>query len=121
MRIVVFSRDVGGEEAKELAALLREFVDNAEILICAFDEVFLNRAPEGVNAAFVCVDSMRALEGARKLVRLRVPMVFISGSPDYAMEGIRLNVRHYIIRPVERADVQTALERLGIFAEEERE
>jgi len=119
MKIVIFSPDAGGEEARELAALVRGHVESAEILSCGFNEVFLDRAPEGMDAAIVCVDNMRALEGARKLARLHVPMAFISGSPDYAMEGIRLDVRHYIIRPVEGADVRTALERLGIFGEEE--
>ena len=59
-----------------------------------------------------------ALEVVRKLARLHVPMAIISGSPNYAMEGIRLDVRHYIIRPAERADVRAALERLGMFGEE---
>ena len=117
MKIVVFSPDAGGEEAGKLAALLRELVDGAEILSCGFNEVFLDCAPEDMDAAFICVDNMRALEVVRKLARLHVPMAIISGSPDYAMEGIRLDVRHYIIRPAERADVRAALERLGMFRE----
>ena len=119
MKIVIFSPDAGGEEARELAALVRGHVESAKILSCGFNEVFLDRAPEDMDAAFICVDNMRALEVVRKLARLHVPMAIISGSPDYAMEGIRLDVRHYIIRPAERADVRAALERLGMFREED--
>jgi len=119
MKIVVFSPDAGGEETRELAALLRGLVDDAEILSCGFNEVFLDRAPKGMDAAFIFVDNMRALEVVRKLARPHVPMAIISGGPDYAMEGFRLDVRHYIIRPVERADVRAALERLGLFGEED--
>ena len=117
MKIVIFSPDAGGEEARALAALVRGHVESAEVLSCGFNEVFLDRAPEGMDAAFIFVDNMCALEVVRKLARLHVPMAIISGSPDHAMEGIRLDVRHYIIRPAERADVRAALERLGMFGE----
>lgn len=116
MRIAICSLQQDSEDYAALHGLLREHTDGAELLFSSYDEVFEGRLPAGISAVFACVDDMRSLEGARKLKQLNIPTVLVSGSPDYAMEGIRLNVCHYIIRPTSKQDVVTALSRL-----EERE
>ena len=114
MKIAICTEAGDSTEWVELAGTLHRFMEDIEILTCQFDDIFRDSPPRGVDAAFVCVDNMRALEGARKLHLLGIPMIVLSDSPDYAMEGIRLEVRHYIIRPVTEPEIRAALRRLGI-------
>lgn len=118
LKIAVYTLRPEEEECGALIALLGEQLGSAEILVSGFEDVFYGRVPGDLRAAFVIVDNMRALECARKLSRNNIPLALVSGSPDYAMEGIRLDVRHYIIRPVGRDDVKTALTRLGLDMQE---
>lgn len=115
MKIAICTGAPDGPECIMLAKLMHRCAENAEVLICEFEEIFYGNPPQNTDAAFVCIEDMRSLEGARKLHLLGIPLVVVSDSPDYAMEGIRLGVRHYIIRPVSEPEIQTALRRLGIL------
>lgn len=67
-------------------------------------------------AAFVLVDNMHGLLCLRKVAELYTsPVVVVSSSPDFALEGIRYHVRDYLIPPILENDLHRALWRLGFY------
>ncbi len=80
------------------------------------DEPVYNAAPQDIVAAFVIVDDAKALSSLRKVAAWgeNLPVVVVSNHPQYAMEGIRLQVRHYLLFPLTDADMREALSRIGM-------
>jgi len=80
------------------------------------EEPLYNPAPEETAAVFVIVDDAKALIAANKAAQWgkSLPLVIVSNHPQYAMEGIRLKVRHYILFPLEQEDIRESLRRIGL-------
>ncbi|HHV12892.1 MAG TPA: hypothetical protein GXX75_21690 [Clostridiales bacterium] len=80
------------------------------------EEPLYNPAPEQIAVVFIIVDDARALTAAKKAAEWGkdLPLVMVSNHPQYAMEGIRLKVRHYILFPLEQEDIREALQRVGL-------
>lgn len=69
--------------------------------------------PADTGVVFIGINSMTAVEAARQIVYLNegVKLVIVSKSPEYGMEGVRLGARHYLLEPLEFAEVEQALYR----------
>jgi Response regulator containing CheY-like receiver domain and AraC-type DNA-binding domain len=81
------------------------------------DEPVYNRdPPEDTAAAFVIIDDARALNVAGAVANWGedFPVVMAATGPQYALEGIRLKVKHYILYPLEQKDMREALVRTGV-------
>jgi hypothetical protein len=80
------------------------------------DEPVYNPVPPGIIAAFVIVDSASAAGALRSVSGWseNLPVVVVSNHPQYALEGIRTQVRHYILFPLTNKDMREALTRVGI-------
>ena len=115
MKIAIYTRQPDTDDCGLLLNLLGKHTDSAKTEIRSYEEVFLGEAPAETDAIFAYVRDMRSLEGVRKLSRYGIPTVIVSQSPDFAMEGIRLGVRHYLIEPLAEPELITALTRLGLY------
>lgn len=115
--ILGYRRDRRDEVEKHLCACLGP---NPRLLPRQYgmEEPACNPAPPDTAAAFVIVDDARALSTARQVARWGsdFPVVFVSTHPQYALEGIRLMVRHYLLFPLEDEDIREALRRAGLGA-----
>jgi hypothetical protein len=65
---------------------------------------------------FVIVDSAVALHTLSSVVGWGGdrPVVIVSDHPQYAIEGVRLQVKHYLLFPLTEKDMREALPRLGL-------
>jgi DNA-binding NarL/FixJ family response regulator len=106
------------EEVERL--ILTCMVPSSDIILCKYgmDEPSHNPAPPDVGAAFVIVDDAQALISLRTVARWgeNLPVVIVSNDPQYALEGIRLQVRHYLLFPLTEKDMREALPRIGLEA-----
>lgn len=66
-----------------------------------------------VVAAFVLVNTMADVELVRKIAYLnrRVKLVIVSKSPEYGVEGFRIQAVDYLLEPLSSEDVEKALKR----------
>lgn len=112
MKITIYTRQPDTDDCELLLNLLGRQVGSAKTEIHSYEEVFLGEAPTETDAIFAYVRDMRSLEGVRKLSRYGIPTAIVSHGPDFAMEGIRLGVRHYLIEPLTGAEMKIALDRL---------
>ena len=66
-------------------------------------------------AVFVIIDEETALLDAKKVSSWGkgFPMVMVATHPQYAIEGIRQKVKHYILFPLDRGEITEALKRTG--------
>ena len=81
------------------------------------DEPVYNRdPPEDTAAAFIIIDDARALHVAGAVANWgkNFPIAFAATGPQYALEGIRLRVKHYILYPLEQKDIRETLIRMGV-------
>lgn len=81
------------------------------------DEPVYNREPPPNTAcAFVIIDDVKALHTAQSVAGWgdSFPLTMAAIHPEYAMEGIRLKVKHYFLFPLEQKDIREALVRMGI-------
>jgi len=83
------------------------------------DEPRCNPALPNLAAAFVIMSNAKQLSDLRIVAGWgkELPVVIVSDHPQYALEGIRLQVRHYILLPLVEKDVREALLRVGIGGE----
>jgi len=105
----------------ELEAQLRMFLgDNCPIALrqypiepsdCRADK------PEDAIAAFVVIDEVWAINAAEQAVHWAedFPVVMAATHPQYAIEAIRMKARHYILFPLEQAEIGEALRRAGVI------
>lgn len=87
------------------------------------EEPLYNDVPKETVAAFIIVEDAKALITANKAAQREknLPLVIVSNHPQYAVEGIRLQVRHYILFPLEQEDIREALRRIGLEVTQEWE
>lgn len=80
------------------------------------DEPRYNAAPAELAAAFVIIDDAKALDSLRTVAGWgeNLPLTIVSNHPQYALEGVRLQARHYLLLPLEQRDVREALLRMGL-------
>ena len=98
----------GGKKGKSLA--IRPF-GSAESFLFAYEEekdfdlLFLDIQMEGMDG----------MELARRLHRLGNPVniIFVTGNPDFALEGYDLEAVSYLVKPVKKDRLQAALGRAG--------
>ena len=115
--VAIYTRQPDTDDCELLLELIGKHTDRVKTAIHSYEEVFLGQTPAETDAVFAYVRDMRSLEGVRKLSRHGIPTVIVSQSPDFAMEGIRLGVCHYLIEPLAEPELITALTRLGLYAE----
>lgn len=70
----------------------------------SFDLIFMDIYMDGING----------MDSARKLRNLGVeaPLVFLTASPDFALESYDVNASGYLLKPVEKDRLKKILERL---------
>lgn len=106
-----------GKSRDALAGMLGGVLPDIFIHCMDLDGLPRHRSREPA-AAFVLVNNMHGLQCLRKIAEMyRAPVVVVSSSPDYALEGIRCDVQDYIIPPIWENDLRQALRRLGIACE----
>ena len=73
--------------------------------------------PAAPCAVFAVIDGENALIDASKASAWGegYPVVMVATHPQYAMEGIRQKVRHYILFPLEREEIAEALKRTEVI------
>lgn len=85
--------------------------DRGELLLLDLEErrngfhlIFLDIYMEGING----------METARKIrgLGLKTPLVFLTGSPDFALESYDVNAAGYLLKPVQKEKMAALLERL---------
>lgn len=81
--------------------------DEGEKLIAAMRE-----APYTIVFLDIFMDDMNGIEAARVFRSFSdCALVFVTSSPDYALEGFELNAIHYLVKPCTRLAVEHAMER----------
>jgi hypothetical protein len=94
--------------------------EDSEIVINRHDiEKRVKPIPQDVYALFVIVDSIKAMNWLPAIVGWAEgrPVVIVSDNPQYAMEGLRLQVKHYILFPLVEKDMREAMSRAGLSSE----
>lgn len=111
--ILGYRREMRDEVERHIRGCLGE---NSPFILRQYgmDEPKYNPVPPDTAAAFVIVDDARALESLRKAADWgeRLPLVIVSNHPQYALEGIRLQVKHYLLFPLVEEDMREALRRV---------
>ena len=106
----------------DLEEWIRECLDDAEmeakIVNCPEPrETITYERPAPPSATFIVIDGESALLYARVVESWGdgYPMVMAATHPQYAIEGIRRKVKHYILFPLEEKDIREALVRTGVM------
>lgn len=121
MKIAICDDDV--QEAGRLAAHIDSCYDEALITTFSDPSVFAHQTRFGMwDAVFMDIymptsdggedevpRGIEAIEGLRKVDPL-VPVVMVTRSTDHALEGFRLGVSQYLVKPVAKKEVRRALE-----------
>lgn len=117
MHILILDRNP--ERRTELACGLRACLAGGSIHIdgLAQQSVFACRPDTDYDAVFLWVDGMPDLEAARQLTRVfpGLPLVLVSDSGEFAMEGYHLQARYYLRYPANRPILTDALGRCGLL------
>ena len=112
--ILGYRRNLREDVARQIIACLEKTAD-ITLRQYGLDEPIYNPMPPETGAAFVIVDDAKALHSLRTVARWgNLPLIIVSNHPQYAMEGIRLQVRHYLLFPLTEPDVSEALKRIGV-------
>lgn len=113
--ILGYQRSLRDEVERHIRSCLDE---NSVFIIRQYglDEPMYNPAPPDLAAVFAIVDDAGAIEALRKVVNWgdSLPLVIVSNHPEYALEGIRLMARHYLLFPLTEPEVREALCRAEI-------
>ena len=72
--------------------------------------------PDNTAAAFIIIDGERALHIASSAANLggKFPVAMAATHPRYALSGTRLNVKHYILYPLEPKNIRETLLQMGV-------
>ena len=83
-------------------------VDDYEDGCACFDLIFLD----------IFLDGILGMEAARSLRRFapRVPIIFLTASPDYALESYDVRAYGYLVKPLDAGRAGALLERVDHFA-----
>ena len=106
----------------DLEVWIGECLEDAEmeskIVNCGVSpEVILYDKPAPPSVTFIVIDSEDALHYARTVESWgeEYPMVMAATHPKYAIEGIRMKVKNYILFPIEEKDILESLKRTGVM------
>lgn len=102
------------QDAAELCALLAQYAPEATVAQFTSAEAFLASQPAGrFGLVFfdVYLGGITGIEAARRLREQdkNVSIVFTTTSEDHALDGYRVRALHYLIKPVQAADVAEVL------------
>lgn len=102
------------QDAAELCALIAQHAPEAAVTQFSGAEAFLASQPAGrFGLVFfdVYLGGMTGIEAARRLREQDkdVNIVFTTTSKDHALDGYRVRALHYLIKPVQSADVAEVL------------
>jgi hypothetical protein len=102
----------------EVESKIREHIsEDRGVGVCQYETDKREAAiPQDIYALFVIVDSAAALRSLPSVVGWGGdrPVVIVSDHPQYAIEGVRLQVKHYLLFPLTLADMREAIPRLGL-------
>lgn len=104
-------------EWQSLADMLRACAGSGGevgVIRYGLDDPLYTPPDSDTSAVFAFVDNMKSLTAARKIALwdTDMPLVFVCKDPGYALEGIRLNVRDYLLQPLRASDVNEAVNRV---------
>lgn len=90
---------------REIDVDLECFFSAQELLdrIAEFDIIFMDIYLRDANG-------LEMIQQVRRKIP-DVPVVFITSSRDFAIDAFRVNALHYLVKPLSRTDLETALER----------
>jgi DNA-binding NarL/FixJ family response regulator len=102
----------------EVESKIKEYVPEGRgVGVCQYETDKREAAiPPDICALFVIVDSASALRSLPSVVGWggSRPVVIVSDHPQYAIEGVRLQVKHYLLFPLTPKDMREAIPRLGL-------
>jgi len=110
------------ERRNDLEAALRSCMgEDSSVDIHKYDireEYGLLKRPDVPAAVFIIIDSVTVLSLVESIAGWGAgyPVVMVATHPQYAIEGIRQKVKHYILFPLEREEIREALNRTGVIA-----
>ncbi len=103
-RLEIFITDYCSEKAIKAHV---DLFDSGESLISS-----MRSNPYSVVFLDIFMDNMTGIEAAREIRTFsNCPIVFVTTSPDYALEGFELNALHYLVKPCTKEAMANALER----------
>lgn len=106
------------EERETIAANIRDYC-SVEKLVCEIIE-FKRRVDlldsmlkQKYDIVFVCLNGFEGMEAAVKVRELdkRCDLVWISDSPDFALQSYRVDAAHYLVKPVLNENITEAIKR----------
>ncbi|MDR1703466.1 MAG: hypothetical protein LBS19_02105 [Clostridiales bacterium] len=115
--IVGFNSKLCGDVERFINAIIKE---DSEIVLNRHDiEKRVKPIPQDVCAVFVVVDSIKAMNWLHSIASWSEgrPVVVVSNHPQYAIEGIRHQVKHYLLFPLVDKDMREAMNRAGLSEE----
>jgi hypothetical protein len=102
----------------EVESKIKEYLHGSRgVGVCQYETDKREKAiPPDICALFVIVDSAASLRSLPAVVGWGGdrPVVIVSDHPQYAIEGVRLQVKHYLLFPLTEKDMREALPRLGL-------
>jgi DNA-binding NtrC family response regulator len=102
----------------DIESQIRGYLENMEYTLIRYEFKDLYTSdPAAIAAAFVVARDSSGMSLIRKMGAWRgdkLPFSIVATSPLYAVEAIRQRALHYILTPLEKADVVEALERMEI-------
>lgn len=103
----------------ELEKEIKKYLNNSNYNIRYFKKNQINTitSKEDLVAVFIVIDNIESLYILEKIVNLKrnLPMIVVSNDPQYALECLRLDVRHYILLPLESEEIKKTLIKLGVI------
>ena len=106
----------------DLEEWISECLEDAEIeaniVNCgASPEVIVYNKPTQPMISFIVIDREDALHYAQIVESWgeEYPIVMAATHPKYAIEGIRMKVKNYILFPIEEKDICESLKRTGVL------
>lgn len=119
MDIVIFGEDEN--RRNELQSNLRAYLgESSPVNISQIDtsgDRYCLEQPPNPSVMFFIIDKSGMLLYSEKASKWGAdyPLVMAATHPQYAFEGIRQRVCHYILFPLEQAEIEEALKRTGVI------
>jgi DNA-binding LytR/AlgR family response regulator len=108
-------------EQQQLHALLKQYASTRKIkmqvLVFSDGEEILHRGSAGLDAILLDIH-MPHIDGMTAAQRIRetdpdVPLIFVTHRADYALQGYRVAALDFLVKPVEYALLENALDRVA--------
>lgn len=108
------------EERKTIAAHISDYC-SAEKLNCDIleyerrEDLLESMLKQKYDIVFVCLNGFEGMEAAVKVRELdkRCDLVWISDSPDFALQSYRIDAAHFMVKPVLNESISEAIKRCG--------